>query len=71
MIVAKLLHVKVQPVFVLVDIDTADVTPAPPVAPADLPAAQLGQLVDMIEATRQQLEQQIGGQQPAPKMPTE
>lgn len=70
MIVAKLLYVKVQPVFVFVDTDTADVTPAPPVAPADLPGAQLGQLVDMVEATRQQLEQQVGAQQP-PEMPTE
>jgi len=62
MIVAKLLSVKVQPVFVLVDTDTADVTPAPAVAPADLTGAQLGQLGDMIEQARQQLEQQIAAQ---------
>ena len=58
MIVAKLLTVKVQPVFVFVDTDTADVLPAPPVTPADLPAAQLGQLAELIERARQSMQAQ-------------
>ena len=70
MIIAKLLHVKVQPVFVFVDTDTADVAPAPPVAHADVPAAQLDQLVDMIEQVRRQLDQQAGAAHQPPEMPT-
>lgn len=59
MIVAKLLHVTVQPVFVLVDTDTADVQPGPQVQPANLSSTQLGQLADLIEQARQQIEQAL------------
>lgn len=62
MIVAKLLHVIVQPVFVLVDTDTNDVQAAPVVQPVPIPAASLAQVPEMIEQARQQLAEQI--QQP-------
>ena len=55
--VAKLLTLKVQPVFVLVDTETADVQPAPLVQPQDISAASVGQLADLLEQARQQIEQ--------------
>ena len=61
MIVPKLLHVTVQPVFVFVDTDTADVQPGPQVQAANLPAAHLGQLGQMIEQARQQIADQLSG----------
>lgn len=62
MIVAKLLHVRVQPVFVLVDTDTADIAPGPPVQASDIPAAQFDQLPALIEQARQQIEQQLAAE---------
>lgn len=59
MIVAKLLHVRVQPVFVLVDTETADVQPGPPITAADVPAAHLDQLGALIDQAREQIEQQL------------
>lgn len=59
MIVAKLLHVTVQPVFVLVDTDTHDVQPGPTVTPNNIAATALDQLPDLIEQARQQIEQGI------------
>ena len=56
MIVARLLHVVVEPVYVLVDTETADVAPAPAVQSVTLSAAQVGQLPDLIEQGRQQLQ---------------
>jgi hypothetical protein len=56
MIVAKLLHVVLQPVYVLVDTDTADVAPAPPVQSVTLPTAQLHQIPALIEQGREQLQ---------------
>ncbi len=44
MIVPKLLHVVVQPVYVLVDTETLDVTPGPAVQPTQLPAAAVPDL---------------------------
>lgn len=57
MIVAKLLTLKVQPVFVLVDTETADVQPAPIVQPQDIPASSVDQLAELLETARQQIEQ--------------
>ena len=59
MIVAKLLHVRVQPVFVLVDTDTADVSPGPAVQASDVPAAHVDQLAELIDQARQQIEAQL------------
>lgn len=71
MIVAKLLTVRVQPVFVLVDTETADVAPAPAVTPADLPAAQVGELAALIEQARQGVQAQVAseGQRVTPAAP--
>lgn len=62
MIVAKLLHVRVQPVFVLVDTDTADVSAGPVVQASDVPGAQVGQLAALIDQARQQIEAQLADQ---------
>lgn len=60
MIVAKLLHVVVQPVYVLVDTDSHDVIPAPAVQPVTLSATQVEHLPELIEQGRQQIAAQIG-----------
>ena len=60
MIVPRLLHVVVQPVFVLVDTDTFDVQPGPPVQPNQVPAAQIDDLLAMIEQARQSIAEHLG-----------
>jgi len=64
MIVARLLSVRVQPVFVFVDTDTADVTPAPPVQPADVPPSDIASIAVMIEDARTRVELHVGDQSP-------
>lgn len=59
MIVAKLLHVTVQPVFVLVDTETHDVQPGPHVSPNNVPATAVDQVAALVEQARQQIEAQI------------
>lgn len=59
MIVAKLLSVRVQPIFVLVDTDNADVSPAPVVAAVDVTPAQVADLAALLDQARQQIEAQI------------
>lgn len=65
MIVPKLLHVVVQPMFVLVDTDTHDVQPGPLVDPATVPAAQIDHLPAHLEATRAQIAERLGDSGPA------
>ncbi len=59
MIVPKLLHVVVQPVFVLVDTDTLDVQPGPSVQPNQVPAAQIEELPALIERARQSIAEHL------------
>lgn len=59
MIAVKLLSVRVQPTFVLVDLETGDVEPGPQVAPADLKASQLGDLAALLDTARKQIEEQV------------
>jgi 1-acyl-sn-glycerol-3-phosphate acyltransferase len=59
MIVPKLLHVVVRPVFVLVDTETADVIPGPPVQPSEIPGAMIAELPAAIEQARQQIVAQL------------
>lgn len=59
MIVPKLLHVIVQPVFVLVDTETLDVQPGPVVQGATVPAAQLAQLDALIDQAKAQIAEQL------------
>lgn len=55
----KLLHVVVQPVFVVVDTDTLDVVTGPPVQPATLPASQIVELSGLIEQARAKLADEL------------
>lgn len=48
-LVPKLLHVVVQPVFVLVDSETLEVSPGPQVQPNVVPAAALPGLADHLD----------------------
>lgn len=59
MIAVKLLSVVVQPVFVLVDIETGDVEPGPQIAPATIKASQIGELDALLDAARKQIEEQV------------
>jgi len=59
MIVPKLLHVVVQPVFVLVDTETLDVSPGPQVQPNVVPAVALDQIADAIEEARRAIARQV------------
>jgi hypothetical protein len=58
-IVPKLLHVVVQPVFVLVDSDTFEVSQGPQVQPNIVPATALDQIAGAIEETRQAIAEQL------------
>lgn len=60
MIVVKLLSVKVQPTFVLVDTETGNVEPGPVVQAADVKAADVAHLAELLESPRLQIEQQLG-----------
>lgn len=66
MIVAKLLHVTVQPVFVLVDTDTHDVQPGPSVQPNTIPAANVADLPALVEQARHSIEAQLSAAPVAP-----
>ena len=59
MIVARLLAIRVQPVYVLVDTETSDVSPGPPVQATEVPATQVDQLSMLIEQARRQVESQF------------
>jgi hypothetical protein len=58
-IVVKLLTVRIQPVYVLVDTETGDVEPAPQVSPAELKASQLGDLAALLDTACRQIEEAV------------
>jgi hypothetical protein len=58
-IVVRLLSLKLQPTFVLVDTDTHNTEPAPPVQPIELTAAAVGNLPLMLTQAHQQMEQHL------------
>lgn len=64
MMVPKLLHVVLQPVFVLVDADTLEVSPGPQVQPNMVPAAALDKIGAAIEEARQAIAEQVSGLAP-------
>ena len=59
MIVVKLLSVRIQPTFVLVDTDTHDVSRAPGLTPVDLPASDLDELGEVLAQAQAQIEAQL------------